>query len=97
MSVKKYIATKANGIFEVINNILKEKGISTTEFPLVVNKLQLRLEKNNDAIIAGAHENTNEGRKCKKWGSELRKVPDPHHPGETIIQLVEFCEEWEDD
>ena len=87
MSVKKHVAATSDGLFESIDQILIEKGISTPEFPLSVKKLQLELDKNPNLAIAG--NNLDEAR-CIKWGRELRKMIDPHTKKE-IVQLVKVC------
>ena len=96
MSVKKHVAATSDGLFEIINRVLKEKGISTAEFPLSVRKLQLDLKGSSRAGMTEAVGDPPAEKKCKKWGSELKKMQDPVTK-ETIVQLVQFCEELEEE
>ena len=99
MSIKKHIAANSDGLFAIINQILREKGISTNEFPLSVNKLSLKLPKTEDADIANianiAADNLTE-RRCVEFKTKLIKMKDPH-TGHTIVQMIEECVKWEDD
>jgi len=95
MSIKKHIAATSNGLFEIINQALKDQGISTDEFPLSVNKLSLELEGPVETGFDAAATNNLTGPKCAEYKTELRKMTDPH-TGKTVIQMVEVCVRWEE-
>lgn len=93
MSIKKHIAATSDGLFDIINQALREKGISTNEFPLSVNKLNLELAETGDAANNIAANNFAE-RRCVEFKTELRKMKDPN-TGKIIIQMVKICVKWE--
>lgn len=96
MSIKKHIAATSDGLFDIINQALREKGISTDEFPLSVNKLSLELAGTEAANIANVAANNLTGPRCAEYRLELRKMTDPN-TGRTVVQMVRVCIRWEED
>ena len=94
MTHKKHLTAASKGLAQEFNKLLIEKGISTTEMPFTIKKIQFELNEysfsnNTDFSLV-------EAKKCVKWDSKLVERTDPKSK-KKYWQLVEWCVQYEDE
>jgi hypothetical protein len=92
MTHKKHLTEGSKGLTQDLNKLLIEKGISTTEMPFTIKKIQFEL--NEYSSSDNINFNLAENKKCVKWDSKLVERTDKKTK-KKYWQLIEWCVQYE--